>query len=208
MTDSSITSIDPALSSPAGRAARLLLLAAGGGGIAIAVGIAKGDGPVEQAMLAARYTARVSLALFLPLYLAAALARLAPGPASAALVRDRRWWGLAFALAHVIHLAALVTYFRLSGDPPHMLTLVGGGFGYAVLAAMTVSSLSPVRPAAGLWRGRLHAFGLHYLWLVFAFTYFGRLFDRPDRFVQGAIGFAVTIAAGAIRLLAARRRAL
>lgn len=196
--------------SPTDRRTAIMLsaLAVAAGSTAIATGVANGSHPAEQAMLAARYTARVSLALFLPLYLATALDRLIPGLASAALVRDRRWWGLAFAIAHVIHLGALIAYFRLSGDKPHLLTLIGGGFGYALLAAMVAVGFMPGRTIPGSWSSRLLTFGLHFLWLVFAVTYFGRLFDQPDRFAQGAIGFAVTMAAAAIRLLALRRRPL
>ncbi len=172
---------------------------------AVVIGHGVGGDAAADALLAARYTARTSFALFLVVYLAGPLATLKPGLNTRNIARDRRWWGLAFAAAHFIHLAALIRFFIVSGEDPKLLTVVGGGFGYVVLAAMAATSSDRAQRALGRWWGRLHTFGLHYLWFVFAFSYFGRLFD-PARQEQGIAGFGLALAALILRIVAARRR--
>lgn len=177
------------------------MLAAG----AVVIGHGLGGDTDRDALLAARYTARASFALFLIVYLAGPLVTLKPGEVTRGIARDRRWWGLAFAAAHFIHLAALIRFFVVSGEEPKLLTVVGGGFGYVVLAAMAATSTDRAQRVLGSWWNRLHTFGLHYLWFVFAFSYFGRLFD-PARQEQGIAGFGLAIAALILRIVAARRR--
>ena len=172
---------------------------------AVAAGHALGNDPATDALLGARYTARASFALFLIVYLAGPLATLKPSPAARRVARHRRWWGLAFAAAHFVHLAALIRFFVASGEEPSPITVVGGGFGYVLLAAMIATSNDRAQRALGAYWGQLHTLGLHYLWSVFAFSYFGRLFD-PARREQGVAGLALAVIALAVRIAAARRR--
>src|SRR5688500_8818509 len=133
----------------------------------VALALRTGSDPVEQWRLAARWTARVGFPVFLLTYVASSLYRLWPHPGSRALLRRRRWWGLGFAASHTIHLAALVTFFRVSGETPPTTTLIGGGFAYLLLFAMAATSSK----AAMAWLGpnwkRLHTLGIHTLWAVF-----------------------------------------
>src|SRR5262249_51404182 len=87
--------------------ASLCLAAAAVAGAAIWLGRAIGSDVTEGWLLAARYTARVSFLLFLPVYCASSWHRLRPGPASRAVLANRRSLGLAFASAHTVHLGAL-----------------------------------------------------------------------------------------------------
>lgn len=152
-------------------------VAAAAGGTAVLLGLSSAPTAVEGWRLAARWTARVSFAIFLPVYVASAWYRLAPGELSRGLLRRRRAVGLAFATAHTIHLGALVTFITLSGEPRSVVTLVVGGGAYLTMFAMAATSTdAAVRRLGKNWK-RLHAFGIHYLWFVFTFSYFGRTLD-------------------------------
>ena len=172
---------------------------------AIWIGIAWGSTPQDQAQLAARYTARVAFPLFLLTYLASSLVTLWPRAWTQALVRTRRQWGLSFALAHIIHLGALVTFYRISGREVSGETLAGGGLAYVMIVVMAATSNAWSVRALGRWWKRLHSLGIHWLWFIFTFTYFGRLLD-PESFERGIVQFILCLAALAVRLIAWRKR--
>jgi len=183
----------------------LITLAAAAAALAtVALALRTGHDPVEQWRLAARWTARLGFPIFLLTYVASSLYRLWPHPGSRALLRRRRWWGLGFAASHTVHLAALVTFFRVSGEMPQIATVVGGGFAYLLLFAMAATS----NQAAMAWLGRnwkrLHTVGIHTIWGVYAFSYTGRLFD-PERESIGAIFAPLAFAALGLRLWARYR---
>jgi DMSO/TMAO reductase YedYZ heme-binding membrane subunit len=157
-----------------------------------------GIGP-EGLRLAARYTARVSFPLFLVVYCTSPLHRLAAGPTTRWLLRERRGLGLAFAGAHFVHLAALVSFFAVSGETPPPTTVIFGGFGYLLIAAMAITSndASVRRLGAQRWR-RLHAVGLHYVWFIFILTHAMRV-SRPQSGINAGL-LAVGLGALAIRI--------
>lgn len=166
---------------------------------AIAVGLSLGAGPTDGWQLAARYTARVSAGLFLLVFLMAPLARSPAAPAVRPLLPNRRYWGLSFALAHAIHLGALITFFQVSGQAPPLPTLIVGGVGYMLVAFMALTSTDRARAAMGRSWTRLHTFGLYYVWFVFTITYALRIPD-DDRGVIGLVGLPVFVLALALRL--------
>lgn len=168
---------------------------------AVALALVMGVDANEQAQLAARWTARAGFPILILTYSASSLVRLWPNERTKAVLRHRRQWGLGFALAHSIHLAALTTYSVIAARMPTMATLVGGGGAYILMYAMVLTSNDAAMRAMGVWWKRLHRAGIHALWLVFAFSYFGRLFD-PDLWMQGLILFSVCIAALGLRIAA------
>lgn len=131
---------------------------------------------VEGLRAVVRFTARTSVLLFLGAFTASALARLRPSPATAWLLRHRRYAGVSFAASHAIHLAAIVAMARVAPDVfwrhTSMTTVVVGGIGYVLIAAMTATSFD----RAVVWLGSrrwhtLHTVGVYYLWAVFVITY-------------------------------------
>lgn len=179
-----------------------------GAGIAaaalVALALTAGPDSVEGWRLAARHTARLAFLCFLPVYVASAWQRLAPGPASRWLMRNRRSLGLAFATVHTVHLAALAEFNLLAGRRPDAATLVVGGGAYAALLAMVLTSNDAAvrRLGARRWK-RLHSVGIHWLWFVFAVSYAGRV-------AAGKLGFAPLLGlalAGLGLRIAARLRA-
>lgn len=156
---------------------------------------------VEGVHSAVRATARSSFALFLLAFTASAFAVLLPGPASAALLRERRYIGLGFAFSHLVHAVVIYAYGRLAPEfwPGRTgLANVPGSIGYLFLLAMTVTSFKPVarRMSAGAWK-RLHTAGMWVLAAVFALSYFKRIPMNPAY----ALPFALLVAATAVRLV-------
>lgn len=168
---------------------------------AMALALLVGEGVNDQAHLAARWTARAGFPILIVTYSASSLVRLWPNDGTKTLLRHRRQWGLGFALAHTVHLAALITYSILAEQVPTMATLVGGGGAYVLMYAMVLTSNDTAMRAMGIWWKRLHRTGIHTLWFVFTFSYFGRIFD-PDLHVQGLILFPICVAALGLRLWA------
>lgn len=173
------------------------LVALGAVGLALAIGVDAN----EQAHLAARWTARAGFPILILTYSASSLVRLWPNGTTKTVLRYRRQWGLGFALAHSIHLAALTTYSVMAAQMPTMATLVGGGGAYILMYAMVLTSNDAAMRAMGVWWKRLHRAGIHALWFVYTFSYFGRLFN-PDLRVQGLILLPVCLAALGLRLAA------
>jgi DMSO/TMAO reductase YedYZ heme-binding membrane subunit len=168
---------------------------------AVGLGLSVGGDVDQQWLLAARWTARVGFPIFILTYSASSLVRLWPNAMTRTVLRYRRQWGLGFAFAHSIHLMALATFLDVSGQPPKLPTLVGGGAGYVLLYAMALTSNDAAMRAMGVWWKRLHTVGIHWLWFIFTFSYFGRIFD-PGRMAQGLILFPICIAALGLRLWA------
>ncbi len=167
----------------------------------VALALKLGTDEVEQWRLAARWTARIGFPILIVTYLASSLYRLWPGDWSRALLRDRRWWGLGFAATHTVHLGALVTFFQVSGTRPDTIALIGGGLAYLLLFAMAMTSNRPAMRFLGPNWKRLHSLGIHWLWLVFAFSYAGRIFD-PGRATIGWVFTPIALAALGLRLWA------
>lgn len=172
---------------------------------ALCLGQEAGANTVEGWQLAARWTARVGLPVFLVAYLASSLVRLWPGPLTKALLRGRRWWGLGFAASHTVHLYALVTYLQVSGEYRSPGSLIPGGLAYVLLYAMALTSSDAAMRMLGRNWKRLHTVGIHYIWFIFFISSVGRLVT-PEKRVPGAIEVAVTLAALALRLAARRQK--
>lgn len=169
---------------------------------AVAFGLHSASDQPTQWLLAARYTARIGFFLLILTYSASSLVRLWPTDLTRSILRQRKYWGLGFAASHTVHLYALTKAVLLSSTPPSLATLIGGGFGYVVLYAMALTSFPWAYKALGKWWKRLHSFGIHYLWFVFAFSYFGRIF-RPGYETTGIVFGSIALAALGLRIAAA-----
>jgi methionine sulfoxide reductase heme-binding subunit len=170
---------------------------------AVMIGALLGADFTEQLRLAARYTARVSFPIFLITYSASSLLRLWPNDWTRTIARHRRQWGLGFAWAHTVHLAALTGFQIATNDMPSTQTLIGGGGAYVIMYAMAFTSNNASMKAMGKWWKRIHTLGIHWLWFIFAFSYFGRLFD--ERWMQGSILFPLCLIALGLRIAASTK---
>ena len=163
---------------------------------ALAAGFALGNGLQDQWQHAARYTARVGFPLLIVAYIARPLHQLSPSGFSKGALARRKWIGLGFAISHTIHLGALIIALRLSGEVREPITIIGGGLAYVLLYAMALTSTAAAQRALGKWWKRLHRVGIHYLWLIFAQSYLGRVFQPETRVIGVLFGSIALTAAG------------
>ncbi len=166
---------------------------------AVLAGFHFGESRSESWQLAARWTARVGFPIFILTYSASSLGRLWHSPLTRSIWRDRRWWGLGFAAAHTVHLFALITFLRISGETRPVPVLLGGGFGYVLLYAMVLTSDDAAMRALGKNWKRLHTLGIHWLWAVFFISYLGRVF-KPESHMVGLVGTGISLTALGLRL--------
>jgi DMSO/TMAO reductase YedYZ heme-binding membrane subunit len=130
-----------------------------------------------------RATARASFLIFIAAYAASAARRLFPSPATRWLLRNRRYLGLSFAVAHLLHLDAIWLLSLLLGQAfaVDLATLVFGGIAYGFVFAMALTS----NDRAVAWLGprrwnTLHRVGIHWIWAVFSFDWLVlALFESP-----------------------------
>lgn len=171
---------------------------------AISAALMAGETSAEQARLAARWTARAGLPIFLTAYLASSLMRLAKTDITRALMRRRRQWGLGFALAHSIHLVALAINVLVFA-PRALTSLIAGGLVYLLIYAMALTSNDAAVRMLGKWWKRLHTLGIHSIWAVYTLSYTGKL-ANPDQIMAGAVLAPVMFGALGLRLYARYRR--
>jgi len=153
--------------------------------IALCVGLAGiGHFDVNGVRMVVRFTARTSLLFFCLAFSAAALARLWPNGWTRWQRRNRRYLGVTFAASHALHAIALAAFAAI--DPAgfsaatNLASYVFGSFGYAVIAAMTITSFDGTAAAIGqrAWR-ILHLVGGYYLWIQFMVSFGKRVPGMP-----------------------------
>lgn len=172
---------------------------------AIRVGLNAAPAGPEHWHLAARWTARAAFPFLLIAYAAGPLFRVAPGAISRALVRQRRWWGLGFAIAHTAHLCALTNHFAALGQPMPAVAKFGGGAIFVLAYAMALTSFPAAQRILGLHWKRLHRIGIHALGLTFAVSYVGKALGGIDPLFT--VPYAVLIlGAMALRFAAWRKQ--
>jgi sulfoxide reductase heme-binding subunit YedZ len=150
-----------------------------------------------------RATALTSLLLFTAAFTAASAHAMWHTRLTRWTLANRRYLGVSFAASHAVHLLAIVVLAATVPDfTANPTTVVFGGVGYVVLAAMTATSFD--RTAAWLgpraWK-RLHTAGVYYLWFIFLASYAPRLSRAPIYLLQTTM----LVMALALRLVARRR---
>ena len=156
--------------------------------------------------LVIRATARTSLVLFALAFSASAVAALWPTEWTLWQRRNRRFLGLAFAVSHTIHAAAIAAFATLDPVAFHQNSMAGsivtGGIAYLFIIAMAATSFD--RSAAWIgpraWRA-LHWTGGYYIWISFIVTNGKRIGTSP----LYAVPVILMLAILALRVLAWRR---
>ena len=149
-----------------------------------------------------RHTAKLAVVLLAGAFTASSLQTLRPTAFSRYLLANRRMLGLAMALSHTLHLAALVMLGMAYPDPfvaeLDAVTLIGGGGAYAFMFAMAATSWDGAVKRLGRERWRqLHTLGGWYLWVVFTQSYLGRAVVEPLH--VASLFSALLLAVGALR---------
>lgn len=159
----------------------------------------------ERWQLASRWTARAGFPFFIVAFAASSLVVLRSGQISRTLMRNRKWWGLAFAAAHTVHLYALLHFIEASPQEMNLIALLPGFALYGVIYAMAATSWPWAYKALGRNWKRLHKTGMYLIWGVFTLAYLGKTLD-PDLRPAGSILLAVALAAFALRIIAWRKQ--
>lgn len=144
-------------------------------------GLLMHDGLNAQGALAAsRLTARWSFVWFMLAWSASSMAALWPGGWRRTLLQRRRAIGLSFAMAHLIHAGFFLIAMLMFGEKIPAATLVGGGIGYLFVALMAATSNTASVRLLGpkIWQA-LHATGGWVIFVIFAFSYLGRIPEIP-----------------------------
>ena len=151
---------------------------------------------IEYLGYALRTTAWLAFALFLLAYVARPLRQLTGLGQS--LVRNRRYLGLAAALVHTIHFGYVVAFLRASDDALGIEVVLFGGLAFVLLWIMALTSNNTsIRVMGANWK-RVHAFGMHYIWLIFMQTFFFNLGQSalgPVLFGAGLLALMLRVAA-------------
>lgn len=156
-------------------------------GVALAIGIAliitMATDDLDAAHSAIRFTARVSVTMFLLAFTASSTFQLWPNAFTRWQRQNRRYFGLSFALSHFTHLGWILTLraiapAELAGTT--VLTWLLGGLAYVFIAAMTATSFDRTARALGpkAWM-LLHTIGAYYVWLIFANSFISRALQMP-----------------------------
>ncbi|MEM7357178.1 MAG: hypothetical protein AAF657_40565, partial [Acidobacteriota bacterium] len=118
-----------------------------------------------------RVTARTSFLFFLAAFSASSLALFLPSPWTRWQLTNRRYLGIAFAISHLIHGAAIITLAVRTGGgslTARVIGLSGAGVLYAFILFMLVTSFD--RPTAWVgprvWKS-VHTIGSYLIFLTF-----------------------------------------
>jgi len=116
-------------------------------------------------------------------------------------MKYRPEFGLAFAGAHLAHLAMILWLASLGGSFPPIVVGVGG-FGFVLLTAMAITSFPATAKAIGAARWRLlHRVGIHYIAGIFAYDWLTRLGSDPIVYAPLALLLAGAYVLGALSLM-------
>jgi len=169
----------------------------------------------ESTLLFARYTARFAFFTFLLVFLVRPLFVLSQSIWLRSLLRQRRHLGLAFALAHGVHLFAIVLFFNHAEDvflrPAtdfdslyKNLVNVAGLLVYLLIASMVLTSNRISRRLMGKYWKKYHHFGMWVIFSIFLTNYMGRLAESnpSEPMITYYIILGVAITALILRIVA------
>ncbi len=159
------------------------------------------------ASLMLRLTARISFLIYMLVFVSRPLRQLLKSPLTGKMLKNRRYFGIALAGSHTVHLILIIWFFVFISDSgPPLRVVLFGGIGYLLLYLMLITSFD--KPAAAIgssaWR-RLHKTGLYWVGAVFAVTFVPKFLAQPDNLTY-LISALLILSALSIRVVAFLRR--
>ncbi|ERL47434.1 methyltransferase TrmFO protein [Candidatus Micropelagos thuwalensis] len=132
----------------------------------------------DSAGLWTRYSAHLSFLYLIAAYSVSILKDTFNFDAINNLATNRRYFGLSFSITHSVHLAALIYFFYTNNENPELVSILGGGLGYLLMYAMTLTSTDAMVKRIGIknWK-MLHATGVNYLVIIFFYTFSGSMIE-------------------------------
>jgi len=151
----------------------------------------------ESNRLVIRLTARMSGILFCFAFGASAFHAWIKNSFSWWFFMNRKFWGISFALMHLVHLGFLVLlhqYFHPLFEKAAITSLIPGGLAYLFLTLMLLTSFPffAKKITSKHWK-ILHTAGGYWIWLVFIISYATRVIDGYKEYIPLVLLFAITI---------------
>ena len=138
----------------------------------------------ESTRIIIRWTARISVILFCLAFGGSAFHLFSRNSFSFWIMMNRKYWGISFAIIHLIHLLFLVIlqqFFHPVFSLAATTSLMAGGMAYLFIVLMLLTSfdyfaqfISPKN-----WK-RLHLIGSHWIWVIFLSTNWKNVFKHPE----------------------------
>lgn len=127
---------------------------------------------------AIRWSARVSFGCFCIAFVASSLHKLLKNSFSFWLLMNRKYWGISFAILHLIHLVflgILQYYFHPVFEMAKTSSLIAGGIAYAFLFLMLLTSFEAFSKYLSQKQWKiLHTIGGYWIWGIFMSSYYKR----------------------------------
>lgn len=125
-----------------------------------------------------KYTARVSGILFAIAFSASSLQYYIKGIFGFWISSNRKYFGISFAIIHLIHLACIGALFYQypPEDTIDLVSILGGGIAYLFTLIMLISSFDLIKNRMNfyLWK-KLHTTGGYWIWGIFMISYLQRV---------------------------------
>lgn len=142
----------------------------------------------ESTRLVIRLTARFAVVYFCLAFGASAFHSWGKNSFSWWLFMNRKFWGISFAILHLIHLGfifLLQICFHPVFEQAALTSLLGGGLAYVFLILMLLTSFPFFAKLISKtnWK-RLHTFGGYWIWLIFMISYSKRVIHEFDYLPQ------------------------
>ena len=147
----------------------------------------------EGAKLWTKYSAHLSFIYLFVAYSVGTLTKYFAFKPINHLAINRRSIGLSFSITHSIHLIAIVYFFTITSEQPSIVSIIGGGLGYLLMYAMTLTSTDAMveRMSVQRWK-MLHTIGINYLIIIFFITFVGRIFETSAYSVNSIYVLAIS----------------
>ena len=151
----------------------------------------------ESNRLVIRLTARMSGILFCLAFGASAFHAWIKNSFSWWVFMNRKFWGISFALMHLVHLGFLVLlqqYFHPVFEKAATTSVMAGGLVYLFLGLMLLTSFPffAKKITSKHWR-ILHTVGGYWIWLIFIISYVKRVIHGSNEYIPLVLLFVTTI---------------
>lgn len=151
----------------------------------------------ESNRLLVRLSARMSGILFCLAFGASAFHAWFKNSFSWWIFMNRKFWGISFALLHLIHLGFLVLlqqYFHPVFERAATTSLLAGGLVYLFLILMLLTSFPffAKKITSKNWK-ILHTLGGYWIWLIFMISYVKRVINGSNEYIPLVLLFSITI---------------
>ncbi len=151
----------------------------------------------ESNRIVIRLTARMSGILFCLAFGASAFHTWSKNSFSWWIFMNRKFWGISFAILHLVHLAFLVLlqqYFHPVFEKAATTSLLAGGLVYLFLVLMLLTSFPffAKKITKQSWK-ILHTAGGYWIWLIFMISYVKRVIRGSNEYIPLVILFAIIL---------------